>query len=195
MKSRKDRSAQRRRKQDEVRAEADEARTAKGEFGPADPMPDGRKRVPCYDAISRLKATGKLPPELERASNEILEVFKARVSGLLVKSQQFERVDQSINELEAEWLLAASQRYDRWATWAQERKAVTGINVHRLILDVFMDGWTLVQCDRRLRRRDGTAKLEIQKGLVAYALLSKWISRQITPVDTGHETPKIQALN
>ncbi len=144
-----------------------------GALGPPDPMPDGSQRKARLDALSRLKQLGQISPDMERALFEILDVFKARTSLLFARSQSFERVDRSSCHGELEWLLTAGKRYNEWAALMKGRE----INAHELIMDVFLDGWTLKECDRRIGRRKGTAKVEIQKALIAYCIAAGWMRR------------------
>jgi len=148
-----------------------------GAYGPADPMPDGKTRQARKDAITHLKtctSVDRLSPVQEAAANEIEKVFLARCSDCLTKAQSLERVDKEYTAGTADWLIDAGRRYDKFAKWSKLNAQQTGINVHMLLLDIYMDGLTLNQCDLRLRKRHLSSKKAIIEGLSMYGILAGW---------------------
>lgn len=174
-KKRRNRSAQRTRKQAEQREQEERARLRAGQYGPADPMPDGTPRKARQDALSYLQGKGILTVQQERAAAEIQEVFISRVGSLLPRAQEYERVDRARVEINMERAIDAGRRYDAWAEWSKRNTADTKINVHELILDVILDGLSLRAADAKFRKKKGTAKHQILHGLHMYAQLSGWI--------------------
>lgn len=135
-------------------------------------MPDGRIRQGQEDAFMRLKRLGQLSGEMEWAVNEILLVYRSRTSALWARVADLQRVGGHLSVQDSAWLIDAGHRYDEWAHWAKQDALQVGINSHSLILDVFNDNLTLGDCDTMLRRRKGTAKAIIERGLKRYALLA-----------------------
>jgi hypothetical protein len=143
-----------------------------GAHGPADPMPDGRIRQGQEDVFMRLKRLGQLTADMEWAVDEILIVYRSRTSALWARVADMQRVAGQASTQDSAWLIDAGRRYDKWADWAKRDALKTGINTHSLILDIFNDSLTLGACDAVLRRRKGTSKAVIERGLNMYATLA-----------------------
>ena len=142
------------------------------EHGPADPMPDGSKRIARTDAISYMANNGQLSPTEETAAREIERVYTSICAGLFPKVQNFERMSGGTARLDEARDIDAARRYRAFADWSAAHR--TPRNLHEILIDVLVDGLSAQQLERRHRMRNGSGSLWVRRGLRQYALLSGW---------------------
>lgn len=141
-------------------------------------MPLSRPRE-NVSLLETWRQTGHLPPEIEAAAYEIENVFRALTAGLWTKTASYgERTSPGPHtDWPARLAAAYGHRYKPWMVAMSVRFKQTGINVHELVTDAIIEGYSLRELDRIHKWRKGNAAKIVRWGLWEYCVMARWVDK------------------